>query len=87
MEIAPLCIVQTENHNKTCTLFFISFSKGSKALKTRQYEPSSQPGRAVWSIAMIVLTTYYKKGQGKKTYGMLAKVKIQEFADQIVIEF
>jgi len=76
--------VKTENLYKSCTLFFLSFSNGNKALNTRPYDPSSQPGSVVRSMAMIVLTTYYKKAQVNKLC-IHAKTKIPSFVSPIII--
>lgn len=51
----------TSHHSKTHTLFFSSFSKGSKTFKTCRYGPSSQPGTADLSIAIMALTTYGRR--------------------------
>jgi len=76
--------VKTENFYKICTLVFFSFSKGNKALKTRLYDPSSQSGSVVRSMAMIVLTTYYKNARVNKLCKH-AKIKMPSFVSPIVI--
>jgi len=76
--------VKTENLYKRCTFIVLSFSKGNKALKTLLYDPSSQSGSVVRSMAMIVLTTYYKKAKVNKLC-IHAEIKIQSFVGPIVV--
>lgn len=73
-----LLISKTRTTNQVCTLFFSSFSKGSRALNAWRYGSSSQPGNAVLSIAIMALTTYHltsNKSAGNKElsiFGTLA---------------
>lgn len=70
--------------NKIYTLFFSSFSKGSKALNTRRNDPSSQAGNVVLSIAIMALTAYHKTAQSISNLQIHVKIYVSKEVQPIL---